>query len=151
MSKTAINDLQVLIRKLQDQRQAHLDAIAVIEAAFGSLGIKPPKRRGRPRGAKKTTAKKIGKAKFAKKIGKAKAAKKGRRRKKFKMSATVSVLGFVKKAGKKGVTGTQITKYWKTAGRGAGCYNTIGTLVKAKKLKRQAIKGKKRGSIYVAG
>ncbi len=142
MSKTAINDLQALIKKLQAERKAHLDAIADIDEAFGSMGIKPPKRRGRPRGAKKTTARKKG--------GKKKAAKKVRRRKKFKMSATTSVQAFVKKAGKKGVTGAQITTYWKSQGRGAGCYSPIGDLVKAKKLQRQAIKGKKRGSLYVA-
>lgn len=142
MSKTAINDLQSLIRKLQAERQAHLDAIADIDEAFGSMGIKPPKRRGRPRGAKKATA--------WKKAGKKKAAGKVRRRKKFKMNATTSVLTFVKKAGKKGVTGAQITKYWQSQGRGAGCYNTIGDLTKSKKLKRMPIKGG-RGSMYVAG
>ena len=72
-----------------------------------------------------------------------------RRRKKFKVSAAAAVLAFVKKSGKKGVAGGQIVKHWNTAGRGAGCYNTLGKLVKAKKLKRHAIKGKKRGSLYV--
>jgi len=142
MSKTAINDLQALIRKLQDQRQAHLDAIADIEAAFGSLGIKPPKRRGRPRGVKKASA--------GRKAGKKKIAKKVRRRKKFKISAAASVLAFVQTGGKKGVTGSQIMKHWNAEGRGAGCYNTLGDLVKAKKLKRQPIKGQ-RGSVYTAG
>ncbi|MFH1419817.1 MAG: hypothetical protein ABII12_16205 [Planctomycetota bacterium] len=32
-------------------------------------------------------------------------------------------------------------------GRGAGCYNTLGDLVKAKKLHRQEIKGQ-RWSLY---
>jgi hypothetical protein len=89
----------------------------------------------------KTTAKKKGKAKPAKKV---------RRRKKFKMSAAATVLSFVEKAGAKGVTGTQVNKHWKAQGRGDNCYKTIGMLVKAKKLKRTAIKGMKRGSIYVA-
>jgi hypothetical protein len=47
------------------------------------------------------------------------------------------------------MTGGQITKRWKAQGRGVGCCNTIGMLVKAKKLKRRAVKGKKRGSLYV--
>ncbi len=140
MSKTAINELQALIRKLQDQRLAHIDAIADIDAAFGTLGIKPPKRRGRPRGAIKAAAQKRGKARIAKKT---------RRRKKFKMSGSASVLTLVARAGKNGMTGGQITKRWKAEGRGAGCYNTIGDLVKTKKLKRTPIKGQKRGSIYV--
>ena len=139
MSKTAINDLQALIRKLQDQRKAHLDAIADIDAAFSSLGITPRKRPGRPRGVKKATA--------WKKAGKKQAAKKVRRRKKFKISAAASVLAFVQKGGKKGVAGSQITKHWNAEGRGAGCYNTLGDLVKAKKLNRQEIKGQ-RGSLY---
>ena len=142
-SKTAITNLQALVRKLQADRQAHLDAIADIDESFGSLGIKPVRRRGRPRGAKKTTARK--------KSGKKKVAKKVRRRKKFKISAAASVLAFVKKSDKKGVTGGQIVKHWNAAGRGSGCYNALGKREQAKKLKRHAIKGKMRGSMYVVG
>ena len=142
MSKTAINDLQALINKLQAQRKTHIDAVADIDEAFGSLGIQPTKRRGRPRGAKKATAWKA--------VGKKKAAKKVRTRKKFKTTTTASVLAFVKKSGKKGVTGGQITKQLKAEGRSTDGYNAIGILVKAKQLKRHAIKGKKRGSLYTA-
>ncbi|MFH1417940.1 MAG: hypothetical protein ABII12_06610 [Planctomycetota bacterium] len=138
MSKTAINDLQALIRKLQDQRQAHLDAIADIDAAFGSLGIKPLKRRGRPRGVKKATAKKISKA------------KKVRRRKKFKTTANELVLATIKKAGAEGATGAQISKAWRSAGRPGDAYNTLNELAKAKKIKRNPLKGQ-RGSMYVVG
>ena len=140
MSKTAINDLQVLIRKLQDQRQAHLAAIADIDAAFGSLGIKPTKRRGRRRGAKKTTGKKAGKAKVAKKT---------RRRKKFKTTANELVLAVIEKAGAKGVTGAEISKAWRSAGRPGDAYNALNELGKTKKIKRKPLKGK-RGSLYVA-
>ena len=142
MSKTAINDLQALIRKLQDQRKAHLDAIADIEAAFGSLGIKPPKRRRRPRGAKKPTARN--------KTGKKKVAKKVRRRKKFKTTANELVLATIKKAGAKGATGAQISKAWRSAGRPGDAYNTLNELAKAKKIKRNPLKGK-RGSLYKVG
>jgi hypothetical protein len=142
MSKTAINDLQTLIRKLQDQREAHLAAIADIEAAFGSLGIKPPKRRGRPRGAKKPTA--------GRKAGKAKTAKKVRRRKKFKTTANELVLAVIKNAGAKGVTGAEISKAWRSAGRSGNAYKTLNELGKAKKFQRRPLKGK-RGSLYVAG
>ena len=142
MSKTAINDLQTLIRKLPDQRQAHLEAIDDIDAAFGSLGIKPPKRRGRPRGAMKKTAKK--------KTGKTKAAKKVRRRKKFKTTANELVLAVIKKAGAKGATGAEISKAWRSAGRPGDAYNALNELGKAKKIKRKPLKGK-RGSLYVIG
>ncbi len=136
MSKTAINDLQALIKKLQTEREAHVQAIADIDDAFKTLGLKVAKSK---RGAKKATAKKLGK-----KAGK-------RKRRKFTMNAADSVLTFVKTAGKKGATGGDIAKHWKAEGRGAGCYNTIGTLVKEKKLKRQALKGHKRGSLYRVG
>ncbi len=135
MSKTAIDNLRVLIRKLQDQRQAHSDAIAEIDEAFGSMGIEPPKRRGRRRGVKKTA-----KTKIAKKV----------RQGKFKMSGIASVLAFVEKAGNKGVTGTQINKHWKAQGRSGSCYAMTGLLIKTRKLKRTPIKGMKRGSIYHA-
>ncbi len=141
MSKTAINDLQALIRRLQVQRQGHLNAIADIDAAFASLGIKPPKRRGRPRGAKKKAAKKKGKRKVAKKV---------RRRKKFKTTANELVLGVIKKAGAKGVTGAEISKAWRSAGWPGDAYNTLNELGKAKKFKRKPLKGK-RGSLYVIG
>ncbi len=142
MSKTAINDLQALISKLQAERKGHLDAIADIDEAFGSLGIKPPKRRGRPQGAKKASARK--------KAGKKKAGKKVRRRKKFKMTANELVLAVIKKAGAKGATGTQISKAWRAARSPGDPYNTLGELSRAKKIKRRSLKGK-RGSLYVVG
>jgi hypothetical protein len=139
MSKTAINDLEVLVRKLQAERQAHLDAIADIDEAFGSLGIEPPKRRGRRRGAKKASAKKT--------VGKKKVA---RKRRKFRTTATELVLGVIKKAGAKGIAGAKISKAWRSAGRPGDAYNTLGELTKAKKIKRMPLKGKQ-GSLYVAG
>lgn len=146
MSKAAINDLQALISKLQAERQTHLDAIADIDEAFESLGIKPPKRRGRRPGAKKTAVKKTA----VWNTGGKKPAKKTGRRKKFGTSGSVMVLELVQKSGKNGVAGSEITERWKSVGRGAGCYNTISMLVKAKKIKRLPLKGK-RGSLYVAG
>lgn len=140
MSKTAINDLQTLIKKLQDQRQAHLDSIADIDQAFQSLGIKPPKRSGRRRGANKAPAKKS--------AGKKKVAKKARRQ--FKTTANELVLAVIKNAGAKGATGAEISEAWRAAGRSGDAYNTLGELAKAQKIKRQAIKGKKRGSLYRA-
>ncbi len=146
MSKTAINDLQVLIRKLQDQRQTHLGAIADIDEAFKSLGIQPPKQRGRRRGAKKTTGATKGAAR--KTVGKKKVAKKGPR--KFKTTAGELVMAVIKKAGTTGATGAQIAKAWRTAGRPRDAYNALGELVKAKTIKRQQVKGQ-RGSLYVVG
>jgi hypothetical protein len=41
----------------------------------------------------------------------------------------------------------EIGKHWKQEGRGAGVYVNVGKLVKAKKLKRENVKGE-RGSRY---
>jgi hypothetical protein len=122
---------------LNAERQGHLDAIAEIDAAFESLGLTPAKpkkrkgRRGRPKGS-----------------GKKKTAKKTKRRK-FKTTANELVLATVKKAGKKGATGAEITKAWKAAKRPGDAYNTLGELTKSKKIKRQKVKGE-RGSRYFA-
>ncbi len=133
MSKTRIDELQSLIKRLQADRNVHVDAIAQIDAAFGELGITPPKTKKRGRGKKKAVAKK--------KTAKA------TRRKKFKMTASALVLATIKKAGAKGATGGQIGKAWKAAGRPGDAYNTLGSLVKEKKIKRDKIKGSK-GSVY---
>jgi len=137
-----------MINKLKAQRKKHADALRSVDAIFEKIGItthlaeeedKP--RRGRPPG--KRGPGRLPKAKSTKT-----AVKKGRRgRGKFKTSGNNSILAFVKKAGKKGVMGAEIGKHWKAEGRGAGVYVNVGKLVKAKKLKRENVKGE-RGSRY---
>jgi hypothetical protein len=63
------------------------------------------------------------------------------------MTATELVLATIKKAGAKGATGAQITKAWKAAKRPGDAYNTLGTLVKEKKIKRTKNEGWA-GSVY---
>ena len=139
-------ELATLINRLQSERQEHLDAIDEIDATFGQFGITVPakKRRGRPRKTVRT-------ARPAKPRQAAKVAKKGKRkaRRQFPMSGLDSVLAFVKKAGKKGVTTAEIVKHWKSDGRSGNGYKALGELVKAKKLKKEKIKGAK-GSRYTA-
>ncbi len=128
---SAIQELQSLIQRLQKERQAHVEAIDRIDGVFMSFGIgSGVKRRGRPRGSRNK-----------------KSGKKVRARRKFKTSGSQSILDFVKRSGRKGVTGSQITKHWNSEGRGAGCYNIMGQLVKTKKIRRQPLKGQ-RGSSY---
>jgi hypothetical protein len=129
MSNTKLEELKSLIAKLQADRQGHLDAIAHIDEAFEALGIqaqitKRPRKHGAP----------------------VKAVRR-RRRRKFSVSGADSIVAFVKAAGGKGVSGGQVVRNWKAEGRGAGCYNMLGTLVRAKKIKRQHTKGS-RGSMY---
>lgn len=141
MSKTAIAALESLVRKLNAERQKHLNAIAEIDAAFGDLGVttaKPKKRRGRP-GRPKSAKKKVGKKKTAKRT----------KRRKFKTTANELVLTTIRKAGAKGATGAQITKAWKAAKRPGDAYNTLGLLTKTKKIKRTKVEGE-RGSRYTA-
>ena len=130
MSTTQLEELKSLIVKLQEDRQGHLDAIARIDEVFATLGIQPEvkKKRGRKPGVTKTT----------------------KTRGKFKTTAKESVLTFVTAAGSNGVTGAQLVQHWKGEGRGAGCYNALGKLIKEKKIKKQKLKGQK-GSLYMAG
>src|SRR5205807_334006 len=72
-----------------------------------------------------------------------------RRRRKFATSGNDSILGFVRDAGKKGATTSEIVKHWKSQGRSGDGYTALGLLVKEKKLKRENVKGE-RGSRYTA-
>lgn len=136
----AASQLADLIAKLQNERQEHVDAIAKIDAAFARFGITPsaPKRRGRPR----KTAAAAAPAAPPKR-------RKRRTRRKFAVSGLDSVFGFVKSAGKKGATTSEIVGHWKSEGRSGNGYTALGQLVKEKKLKKQPLKGG-RGSRYVA-
>ena len=141
-------ELAALITQLRQQRQEHLDAIDEIDATFRQFGISSSakKRRGRPPRAMRGVGRM--RKRVARKAGR-KPTKKVRRkaRRRFKITANESILRFVKAAGRKGITGAEIVKHWRSEGRGAGAYVTIGKLVKAKKLKRQKVKGAK-GSRY---
>jgi hypothetical protein len=72
-----------------------------------------------------------------------------RARRKFKITGPESILAFVKNAGKQSVTTAEIVKHWKSEKRAGDGYNALGELVKAKKLKKEKIKGAK-GSRYTA-
>ena len=68
---------------------------------------------------------------------------------KFKLTGSESILAFLKDKGAKGATGAEIVKHWESQGRGSTAYVNIGELVKAKKLKKEPLKGQK-GSRYTA-
>lgn len=138
VSKTKIDELQSLVAKLRADREAHVDAITEIDVAFDKLGLTMPKAKRRGRKGKKTVAA----GRFAEK----KTTKRAKRRK-FRVTANELVLATIRKAGPKGGTGAQISKAWKAAGRTGDAYNTLGGLVKEKKIKREKIKGAK-GSVY---
>lgn len=133
MSNTRLEELKSLIAKLQADREAHVEAIARIDEAFGTLGIQPPAKKGR-RPRRPST----------------KASTRRRPRRKFKTTGNESILTFVRAAGPKGVSGAQLVQHWKAEGRGVGCYNLLGKLIKDKRIKRRKLKGQK-GSLYVAG
>jgi hypothetical protein len=146
-----------LITQLQAQRQEHVQALAEIDAVFAQLGLQPQaaKRRGRPPKAQAAAAKidapAAPQAQAADRMIGAPAAKpRGKRkRRKFSTSGTEAILTFVKGGGAKGRTSAEINKQWKQEGRSGNAYVQIGQLTKAKKLKKEDLKGQ-RGSRYTA-
>jgi hypothetical protein len=152
-SSTASGDLAgtlvATIQKLQAQRREHVDAIAEIDAVFEKYGIQLPerKRRGRPPGRK--PGRKPGRPATAPKAIEKPSGRKGKRRtrRKFAVSGLDSILGFVRNAGKKGATTSEIVKHWKAEGRSGDGYTTLGQLVKGKKLSKENLKDAK-GSRY---
>ena len=134
---TTTRELERLVQQLKSDRQAHVDAIAQIDATFEQFGIAatPRKRRGRPPGSGKGTAKKTT------------TKKRRRKRGRFSQSGDESVVNFVK--GKGTATSKEINQHWTKQGRAGRADNAITKLIKEKKLKRQNIKGA-RGSRYTA-
>ena len=123
MAKRMINELQSLIRKLQAEREAHIEAVAAIDETFEALGIS----------AESEESVAAAQVSRRKKAVKGAAVSGG----KFKTSGAAAILSYVSKAGAKGVTSGQIDRYWKSQGRGGHAYNTLGQLVEEKKIKRQ--------------
>lgn len=139
MPITEVNSLQAIVRDLQDQRQAHEEAIAEIDDVFASLGIAPAgtKNRGRrPGRPKQATAR-------------TKGTKRGRRKtgKRFAMPGPESIMKFVKSGGKKGRTGGEIDRNWKKQGRSGSAYTILGQLVDQGSITRWEVAGQ-RGSVY---
>lgn len=146
--------LSKMINKLREQRSKHADALQKIDDMFASLGITTHlagqevarRKPGRPAGsgAKRGPGRPPKNALAAS----APASKKARRtRRTFKTTGTQSVIEFVKAGGAKGRTTAEVNKQWKSEGRSGDAYITLGQLVKAKKLKKEELKGQ-RGSRY---
>ncbi len=149
------DQLAKLIQSLRAKRAAHIDAIAELDSLFEQYGINAEgagngrrKRRGRPRKKKVASHKKVGRKKAGrKKASKKKAAKKkvGRGRGKYRMSGDEAVLRFVKRRGNP--TTSEINKFWQSQGRGGSADNSLSSLTKDSKLKRENIPNA-RGSRY---
>ena len=109
--------------------------------ASGVVGRKPSGRGpGRPKGStKKASA-----------APKSRVGRPARKRSKFSMTANELIVGLVKKAGTKGVSSGDIKRRWAAAGRPGEPYNTLGELVRSKKIVKKNVKGQ-RGSRYSAG
>ena len=137
MAKSTILELRAAVKKLQSERQVHIEEVARIDAMFEQLGISMPaaRRRGRKPGRPKgSTTKKVAK----------KAAKRGKRGT-YKKTADEFVLGLF--AGGKKLTTAQIGAKWRQAKRGSKPDNALTKLVKQQKVKRENIEGG-RGSTY---
>jgi hypothetical protein len=143
MGKSTINELVSLVGRLQSERNAHVEEIAKIDDAFSQLGLEAggATRRGpgRPRGGVKHAPVKA-KSAAGRPAGRTK-------KKKFKTTANDLIVDIVKKSGANGLTSGDIKKRWAAAGRPGEPYNTLGELVRNKKIVKKNIKGQ-RGSRY---
>ncbi|NOX59809.1 MAG: hypothetical protein GXP29_13270 [Planctomycetes bacterium] len=154
MGKTTINELVSLVGRLQTEREAHVNAISTIDEAFSKLGMEASgvsrPRVGRPPGSGKKAVAKArrgpGRPPGSKSAG-AKPAGKKRKARRFKTTANDLIMSLVKKTGAKGVSSGDIKRRWAAAGRPGEPYNTLGELVRSKKIVRKEIKGE-RGSRY---
>lgn len=136
MAKTLGDELAAVIAHLQQQRQEYVAALAEIDRIFKRCGIEPapapkPSRQGR-RAAKQPTA------------------RARRRRPQFSKTATQSILDLVRQGGRKGVGSSAIAAHWKSEGRAGQPYVTLGKLVKARKLRRQDLKGQRGSQYFIA-
>jgi len=120
-NESSVAALGKLVKKLQKQRQEHLDAIAEIDAAFETLGMDAAD--AGPRNGRRKAGRKI--------------KRKGRGR--FKQTAEDFVTGLLKK--NKTMTTRQINKRWTQVGRGGNADNTLSKMTRAKSIKRKHIKG----------
>ena len=162
MAKGTIAQLSEAIAKVSSEREAHVAALARIDATFAQLGLAPaPVKRGpgRPKGsttkkvtkkkkaaAKKAPAKKAPKKKAKKAAAKPAAPKKKRgKRGSYELTASQFVLSLVTSG--KSLSTSDIIGLWKKAGRGGKPDNALTQLVADKKLKRAKVKNG-RGNTY---
>ena len=145
--------LRIVINRWRKERQAHVDAVAAIDAMLDRWGIRFPSagRRGRPRKAKRRAGRRKAAKRGSKRRGRPPGRKKKARGKRARPGAmSDAIVQFAKQAGAKGVTSAELTSFLKKRGAGQNPFVTIGRLVRTKRLKRQTVKGQ-RGSVYVAG
>ena len=103
---------------------------------------------GRPKGSgKKGTVAKPGRPKAAKQTKKSLKASKSPTTKRFTIPGPEAVQHMIKMGGKRGAKSSSIAKSWKRQGRKGNVHAILGQLVKAKKVKRQKIKGQQ-GSVF---
>jgi hypothetical protein len=122
------------IQSLLAKRQEHLDAVAAIDATLEKVaGVLTPNGRG-PKPA-------VAPAKAP-----AAAGKKRQKPREFAVSASESILAFVK--ANKNPTTQDVKKHWDSEGRGGRADQTLSVLTKAKKLKRTPLGKGQLGSTY---
>jgi len=147
-SSATVAELQRLIRRLQQERQTHQDAIAAIDSTFQSLGItpSPAPRRGRPGRPPKSAVAGAAASAPAAKVGGRKRRRRRRGTAPDGMTAEQFLIELVKA---KQLSTSDINKKWTSSGRNGRADIMLGKLVAGGKLKREKVKGE-RGSMYAS-
>jgi len=150
ITRKTTDQLASMIDTLREERDALAGRLSEIDETFGDLGISievsTPSSGGPGRPKKKASKKKTAKRSKGRSTKK-KTTKRGGRRKRGSFSRTgeESVLAFVSEL--KNPTAGDINKKWTAEGRGGSADNTLGRLVKEKKIVRENVPGQ-RGGIY---
>jgi hypothetical protein len=140
MANSSPADLTARIQQLLDDRQQHADALGAIEQTLAQIGA--------VLGGTSTNGsvrRKPGRPPAFQWLPPADKPARKQGRKTFAMTAEQFVLSFVKQQRKP--TSREINVHWKSEGRPFTADNTLGKLVREKKLKRTPLVGE-RGSRY---
>lgn len=121
-------DIAAMVRKLQEQRQQHVKAVADIDSRLNQIArlLGGPVAAARPATV-------------------AASATRRRKRRRFAVPGDEAILNFIRE--RKNPTTAEINAQWKKDGRGGSADNVLTKLYQDKKVKRQKIVGG-RGSRY---
>lgn len=143
-----VEKLHALIEELRSKRQSFASAIAEIDEAFQSLGVRSSKLMNQGGGTAVATRPRTSSMRGAKSSPAKRTPGRSSSGRKYTGTAHDLVLDVIRRK-PEGATGAEISKAWAAAGRSGEAYNTLGDLVRRKMIKRIKVKNG-RGSVYQA-